>query len=57
MASQNKKNKQVNAYAYKTVLKHKGGRLKRFLFFTSSQRQANKKFGIQEEQPAKDLVI
>lgn len=49
MASRNKKNKQVNAYAYKTVLKHKGGRLKRFLFFTSSQRQANKKFGIQEE--------
>jgi hypothetical protein len=49
MASQNKKNKQVNAYAYKTVLKHKGGHLKGLLFFTSSQRQENKKFGIEEE--------
>ena len=49
MASQNKKNKQVNAYAYKTVLKHKGGRLKGILFFTSSQRQANKKFNINNE--------
>ena len=49
MASQNKKNKQVNAYVYKTLLKHKGGHLKGILFFTSSQRQANKKFNINDE--------
>jgi len=49
MASQNKKNKQVNAYVYKTSLKNKDSRLRGILFFTSSQRQANKKFDIYDD--------
>lgn len=42
MVSVNKKNKQVRAYLHKTGLKNKDSRLKRFLFYTSSQRQIDK---------------
>lgn len=39
MVSQKKKNKQKNAFLYKTALKNKRERLKRMLFFTSSDRK------------------
>lgn len=42
MVSEKKKKKQKNAYLYKTELKNKVGRLKRLLFFTSSQRKWEK---------------
>lgn len=41
MSSENKKKKLKNSYGCKSTLKHKGGKLKKFLFFTSSQRQEN----------------
>ena len=42
MVSVNKKNKQVRAYLHKTGLKNKDVRLKRLLFYTSSQRKIDK---------------
>ena len=42
MVAVNKKNKQVRAYLHKTGLKNKDSRLKRLLFYTSSQRQIDK---------------
>jgi len=43
MASQKKKNKLKNAYCWGGALKNKKLKLKRGLFYTSSQRQAEKK--------------
>lgn len=43
MPSQHKKNKQKNAYGAYGILKNKVYRCKRFLFYTSSDRQLNKK--------------
>ena len=43
MASQKKKNKLKNSYCWGGALKNKKLKLKRVLFYTSSQRQAEKK--------------
>lgn len=41
--STKKAKKQVNAYAYKTVSKNKTLRIKRMLWYSSSQRRVEKK--------------
>lgn len=43
MASQKKKNKLKNSYCCRGALKNRKLKLKRVLFYTSSQRQAEKK--------------
>ena len=43
MASQKKKNKLKNSYCWSGALKNKKLKLKRVLFYTSSQRQTEKK--------------
>lgn len=43
MVSQNKKKKLKNSYQVNTALKDKGKGVKGLTFFTSSQRQENKK--------------
>lgn len=46
MSSINKKKKLKNSYQVNTALKDKGKGIKRLTFFTSSQRQENKKINI-----------
>jgi len=43
MASQNKKNKLKNCFFVPSVLKNRYDRMKRYFFYTASQRQENKK--------------
>ena len=49
MASEKKKNKLKNSYCVKSALKNKlPHKLKRVLFFTSSQRKENNSFNIED---------
>lgn len=49
MASENKKKKLKNSYCYKSALKNKlPHKLKRVLFFTSSQRKKNNFFNVED---------
>lgn len=49
MASENKKKKLKNSYCVKGALKNKlPHKLKRVLFFTSSQRKENNSFNVEE---------
>ena len=49
MASKNKFKKLKNSFQYKTTLKLKGKGIKRMSFYTSSQRQENKKTHYHED--------
>ena len=48
MASENKKKKLKNSFGWKTILKNKKSKCKRFLFFTSSQRKENNSVNVEE---------
>jgi hypothetical protein len=43
MASKNKRKKMINSYFVPSVLKNRFDRMKRYFFYTASQRQENKK--------------
>jgi len=43
MSSENKKKKMKNSFSVPSILKNKISRMKRYFFFTSSDRQENKK--------------
>ena len=43
MASENKKKKMKNSFFAPSVLKNRFDRMKRYFFYTASQRQENKK--------------
>ena len=50
MSSTNKKKKLINSYQVNTALKDKGKGIKRITFFTSAQRQENKKIRLEDNE-------